>query len=235
MSDYLSTTAHIPSTEEFGQRAPSRKFPSCLPLIRSSTRESKEPASNEPRSSIHTLNDDVLLNIFYLYRLDVPDEYDEDGLLNVHWGGQRWWYKLAHVSRWWRYLILASPLRLDLHLLCTHGVPIVDMLVHSPPLPLTINYRDECEMTKEDEEGILLALGHTDRVHYIDLVLPTPVLRKIITTMDEQFSILERFIIGSWTEDDTSLVLPRYKLGPSQNISSTTFTPPFTVSRCSSD
>ena len=210
MSDYLSTTTHIPPTEEFGQCAPSRKVPSSLPLFRSSTHESIEPASNGPHSPIHTLNDDALLNIFYLYRLDIPGEYDEDGELNDDWSGQRWWYKLAQVCRRWRYLILASPSRLDLHLLCTYGVPIVDMLAHSPSLPLAINYwvRGR-ETTEEDEEGILLALRHSDRAHYIALLLPTPVLRKIITTMDEQFPILERFYIASQTEGDTSLVLPR--------------------------
>ena len=90
MSDYLSTTTHILSTEEFSQRAPGRKSPSCLPLFRSSTRESKEPTSNGRHSPIHTLNDDVLLNIFYLYRLDVLDEHDENGYLKAHWNGQRW-------------------------------------------------------------------------------------------------------------------------------------------------
>ena len=80
------------------------------------------------------------------------------------------------------------------------------MLAHSPPLPLTINYWDH-EMTREDEEGILLALRHSDCVHYIGLYyLPTPVLWKIITTMDEQFPILERFFIKSQTEGDTSFV-----------------------------
>ena len=161
-------------------------------------------------SPIHTLNDDALLNIFYLYRLGIPDEYDEDGNPNGDWGGQRWWYKLAQVCRRWRYLILASPSQLDLHLLCTHGVPIVDMLAHSPPLPLTLYYAaGKCRTAKKDEEGILLALRHSDRVHYIALRLPTPVLRKIFTTMDKQFSILERFYIFSMTEGETSLVLPR--------------------------
>ena len=151
----------------------------------------------------------MLFNIFYLYRLDFSNEYNEDGELRLVWRGQRWWYKLAQVCRRWRHLILASPSQLDLHLLCTNGVPIAKMLAHSPPLPLAIYYHElVCETTEEDEEGILLALRHSDRVHYIALWLPSPKLQKIITTMDRQFLILERLIIQSGTKDDTSLVLP---------------------------
>ncbi|KAI0251242.1 hypothetical protein BJV78DRAFT_1282736 [Lactifluus subvellereus] len=123
-----------------------------------------------PLSSIDILNDDVLFNIFYLYRLDFPDEYDEDGLPNFDWGGQRWWYN-------WIFIFYA-PTRV---------------------------------VTREtSEEDILLALRHSDRVHYISLYLPSPKLRKIITIMDEQFPLLERMHIESRVEDDTgSLVLPR--------------------------
>ncbi|KAI0246829.1 hypothetical protein BJV78DRAFT_98806 [Lactifluus subvellereus] len=125
-----------------------------------------------------------------------PGEYDEDGNPTIDWSGQCWWYKLAQVCRWWQYLILASPSRLDLHLLCTYGVPIANMLAHSPPLPLTISYHKyHHKTTEEDDEGILLALKHSDRVHYIGLDLPTPKLRKIVTTMDKQFPILERMYI----------------------------------------
>ena len=84
------------------------------------------------------------------------------------------------------------------------------MLAHSPPLPLTICYDDEDrEITEEDEEGILLALRHTDRVHYISLLSPSQKLLKFITIMDEEFPILERMYIWSRTEGDRSLVLPR--------------------------
>jgi hypothetical protein len=94
-------------------------------------------------TTILTLNDDVLLNLFRLYQLGVADEgEDENGILILDWDRQRWWYKLAQVCRRWRYLILASPSRLDLHLFCTYDVPVADMLAHSPPLPLTICYDD---------------------------------------------------------------------------------------------
>jgi hypothetical protein len=80
------------------------------------------------------------------------------------------------------------------------------MLAHSPLLPLTIFY--DLETTEEDEEDLLLALRRIDRVHYISLDLPSPKLRKIMTTMDEPFLILERLYIWSRTEDDRGLVLP---------------------------
>ena len=165
--------------------------------------ESIEPTNNRPHAPICTLNGDVLLNIFHLYRLADPDEYeDECGELTMEWYRQRWWYKLAHVCRLWRNLILGSPSRLDLHLFCTKGVPVADMLAHSPPLPLTIHYHHiNREITAEDESGILLALSrHRDRVQNIFIWMPTINLRKLIMAMDGQFPILERMHINSRTD-----------------------------------
>jgi hypothetical protein len=150
----------------------------------------------------------VLLQIFYLFHLHVQDEY-EDRIGFKGWGHQRWWYKLAQVSRRWRDVILASPLRLDLHLVCTYSVPVADMLAHSPPLPLTILYEDpNLEMTAEDEEGALLALSHRDRVHRIALRMPAPESGKFITAMEDQYPTLERLRVYSQIED-TNLVLPQ--------------------------
>jgi hypothetical protein len=153
----------------------------------------------------------VLLNIFYLFRLDIRDEEGDSNKLFFHWDRQRWWYKLAQVCQPWRSLIFASPSRLDLHLLCTYGTPVADMLSHSPPLPLTIYYDDDFHTTAEDDEGILLALQHPDRVRRIKLALPTWTLRKVIIAMDGQFPILERLWIGSPLDNDgnTTLALPR--------------------------
>jgi hypothetical protein len=84
------------------------------------------------------------------------------------------------------------------------------MLTYSPPLPLTIYYwGNHRNITAEDEEGILLALQHYDRVRHIRLSLPVSSLQKVITTLGEQFPILERMHIMSRTSDDTGLVLPR--------------------------
>ncbi|KAI0255475.1 hypothetical protein BJV78DRAFT_1175835 [Lactifluus subvellereus] len=42
----------------------------CLPLVRRLGRRAPDqPTRKVPHSPIHTLNDDALLNIFYLYRV----------------------------------------------------------------------------------------------------------------------------------------------------------------------
>jgi hypothetical protein len=84
------------------------------------------------------------------------------------------------------------------------------MLTHFPSLPLAIYYHgDVHETTEEDEEDILLALRHSDRVHHISLGLLPPTLRKIMTAMDEQFPILERLFFLPLTQGDGDLGLPR--------------------------
>jgi hypothetical protein len=186
-----------------------------------------EPISNTRHSPIFILNNDVLLKVFHLYQLDVQDEYeDRDGYRTLYWRRQHWWYKLAHVSRRWRDVILASPLRLDLHLVCTYGVPVADMLAHSPPLPLTVYYTDEdLEMTAEDEEGALFALSHRDRVHRVAFEMPTPQLDKFITALDNQFPTLERLIMVPRTEN-TSLIFPQLFQAPNLRHLSLWYTAP---------
>ena len=72
------------------------------------------------------------------------------------------------------------------------------MLAHSPlAVPLIIdhfddNYRD---LTAEDEEGIILALQHRDRVRRIRLLKHIPILQKLIISLDGEFPILEFLLI----------------------------------------
>jgi hypothetical protein len=101
----------------------------------------------------------------YIYRLDVGDRYKVDDFYDERpygWACHRWWYNLAQVSRRWRYLILGSRSLLDLHLFCTDGVPVMDVLANSPPLPLIISHlchNDPQCSDMEGEEGLLLALS----------------------------------------------------------------------------
>jgi hypothetical protein len=211
MSGCSSTIFYPPLIRSLGRRY-GKQFQIFLSLICSQTCELIGFISNRDHSPIHILNNDVLLNIFHLYRLDDPDEIeDENDMLNFNWSRRhsscQWWYKLSHVCRLWRNIILESPSWLDLHLLCTFGVPVVDMLAHSPPLPLTIDYPKTPiqKITAEDESGILLALSHRDRIRRIDL-RNLPNMEKFVTVMDGQFPILERMYISSYPK--APVVLP---------------------------
>ena len=115
-------------------------------------------------ASIHILDDDSLLNVFYLYRpFLLGEDEDETGRLlggRARWVRGRWWYDLAHVCQRWRNIILGSAFYLDVSLVCINGTHVADMLEHSPPLPLTIDYQhhNDDDITAEDEEGAILAL-----------------------------------------------------------------------------
>ena len=172
-------------------------------------------AINSPNSrieSIHILDDDSLLNIFYLYRPHFLGEGGDDlerlyGGVEL-WDQGAWWYRLAHVCRRWRNLLLGSASYLGLSLVCTNGTPVANMLAHSPNLPLTVDYRSGDAITAEDEEGILLALEQHDRLLHLRLILPVQNLQKLVIAIDEAFPVLEYLIVGPWTKDTTVLKLP---------------------------
>ncbi len=81
------------------------------------------------------------------------------------------------------------------------------MLAHSPPLPLTVDYRSENGVTAEDEEGILLALEQRHRVRHLRLIFPVQNLQKLVMAIDEEFPILEYLIVDPWAKDNTVLML----------------------------
>jgi hypothetical protein len=173
---------------------------------------SQELTGNRPRRYFRVLDNDSLLNIFYHCRPVLLDEAETDNnriLQGGEWRRERWWYNLAHVCQRWRYLVLGSTSYLGLRLVCTHGTPVADMLAHSPPLPLFIDYVDkDNDVTVEDEDGMALALQQRDRVCGIRVVMPAPKLQKLIDAMDEEFPILEHLYVGPPTKQNTGLVLP---------------------------
>jgi len=83
------------------------------------------------------------------------------------------------------------------------------MLANSPPLPLVIDHvGDDHDITTEDEEGILLALQHRDRVRRIRFQMPVSNLVRLITVIDEEFPILDYLYLATPKNDNTSLILP---------------------------
>jgi hypothetical protein len=161
------------------------------------------PTGNSPHTaSIDILDDDSLLNIFYLYRpfLLGEDEGGETRLLqgDEGWGRGQWWFKLSHVCQRWRNLVLASSSYLGLCLVCTKGTPVADMLAHSPPLPLVVDhyYEDSTvNLNTEDEEGLILALEQRDRVRRIRLRIYMPKMQRLIVAISEEYPILEYLLI----------------------------------------
>ena len=158
------------------------------------------------------LDDDSLLNVFYLYRpffFGEDDENKDHRLIGGEgrWDRGRWWYKLAHVCHRWRNIVLGSAAYLGISLICTNGTPIADMLTHSPSLPLAIDYMDNNGViSAEDEEGAILALKQYDRVRHVRLAMPPTSLQKFITTMSDEYSILEYLIIWHPLEDKTTIL-----------------------------
>ena len=88
------------------------------------------------------------------------------------------------------------------------------MLVHSPRLPLTVDYRSEYGITAEDEKGLLLALKQHDRLRHLRLVFPARILRKLVMAIDEEFPILEYLIVDPPMRDSTALMLPETLQAP---------------------
>ncbi|KAI9508966.1 hypothetical protein F5148DRAFT_1283443 [Russula earlei] len=145
----------------------------------------KNDHGSGPNPSINILPDDVLLEVFDFYRLDI-----------IYAWNHRCWYKLAHTCRRWRNIIFSSSSRLDLRLVCSYGTPVVDMLSHSPPLPIHVNYGGPWSFSTMDEEGAFLALQKHDRVRSIDLYASTTTLEKLFAAMDGPFPALEELSLA---------------------------------------
>ena len=163
-------------------------------------------------TSIHILDDDSLLHIFYLYRPFLLGEDEDDNARlwggNRRWARGRWWYRPAQVCRRWRNVIFGAASYLDLSLVCTYRTPVAGMLANSPPLPLVVDYLEERrDITTDDEEGIILALRQRGRVLRVRLNTPVTSLQKVIATMDGEYPILEHLVIWLSNEDKSTILI----------------------------
>ena len=150
--------------------------------------------------------------------LDAESQSNDSDILGWgEWNREQWWHRLIQVCRRWQYLLLDSAFHLQVSLVCGRGTPVADMLAHSPSaLPLIIDHFDDehRDLTAEDEKGILLALQHRDRIRRIRIIKPTPILQKLIISLNGEFPILEFLLIWHqryhWplTEPTAKLNLP---------------------------
>ncbi|KAN0115660.1 hypothetical protein V8E52_006779, partial [Russula decolorans] len=126
--------------------------------------------SSSRTTSIYILDDDSLLNTFYLYRLAVTVTDEDENFDDM-----------------------AKSSFLGLCLVCSPGTPVADMLAHSPPLPLIIDYLEDRNMTTEDEEG------------FSSLSSNLIASAKFVMAINDELPILEYLVATGW-EDDATLI-----------------------------
>jgi len=118
--------------------------------------------------------DEVLLDIFDFYVN--PEDADA-------------WHTLIHVCQRWRTIVLSSPRRLNLQILCKHRRPVRKMLNIWPPLPIVVWHDTPGKFLCGD--NITAALEHPDRVREIRFkTIASKLLMNVTKAMDVPFPVL---------------------------------------------
>ncbi len=167
------------------------------------------------KAAIEMLSDNVLLEIFDLC-LDKVEEIDPwyGGFDRNPRHPYSVWYALVHVCQRWRYIVFASPRRLNLRLLCPKRRPVRKMLGIWPALSIVI--WDSVDFM--DEDDIIAALEQHDRVCEIKLERFTRLQQeKLVPLMQESFPALTKLHIdaSSRKRGELAPVLPNSFLGGS--------------------
>jgi len=152
-------------------------------------------------ATIHALPDNVLLEMFRFYVDEAPEDakFPEDA-----------WHTLVHVNQRWRFVVLASPRHLDLHILCTNKNQVEKNLNIWPQLPIAIDSYSEFSYADTSplpgENNIIAALKHHHRVSKITIDGVSNSLLKIFGAMKDPFPVLTELDISS--AEACALVLP---------------------------
>jgi hypothetical protein len=146
--------------------------------------------SHRHAATVNVLPDDVLLEIFDFHRSNSSHDHP--------WEGDR----LVHACLRWRQIIFGSPcrLRLCLKIHCTPGTPVRTDLGCLPAFPIVVDYSINKSLTgklsRDDEDNVLAALEHSNRVCRISLELTASQWAKLATTvMQESFPVLTHLSI----------------------------------------
>ena len=105
------------------------------------------------------------------------------------------WHRPIHVCRRWRQTVLPSPRRLGLYLLYTRGTLVRKNLRRWPVFPIIsdyvrhLRYNYNTLSPKDEDDNIVAALEHPDRVRSLKLlvtslplgIVATGFVRKTIT------------------------------------------------------
>ena len=105
------------------------------------------------------------------------------------------------MCRRWRQIVFASPHRLDLRILCTSKTPVGKNLGIWPALPLSVDFNYHFDWrdfgNASNEDNIIAALEHFDRIREVRLLVTGSELDKITTAMQEPFPVLASLHIVS--------------------------------------
>jgi hypothetical protein len=140
------------------------------------------------RVTIGSLSDDVLLEIFHFCRTSTDPQV---------WHMN--WHKLVHVCQRWRFVVLGSPLGLDLQIFCTPKAPVKKLLNVWPVLPLHIYFFPTSTYFKPEDnlDNLIATLEHPDRVCEIDISCPPHHLwDQILAVMQVSFPALTHLSLG---------------------------------------
>lgn len=112
--------------------------------------------------------------------------------------------------------MFSSPRRLDLYLLCTCGTPVRRNLGLWPAFPILIDYVNYPNYSSKifspnDEDNIISALEHPDRVRCLKLPVTGLLLGKVAAVAQEPLPILTQLWLSS--NDENMSVLPGTFLG----------------------
>ncbi|KAI0292228.1 hypothetical protein B0F90DRAFT_1771108 [Multifurca ochricompacta] len=145
-------------------------------------------------SPMDKASDDILVEIFSRIQLGLRSRYEPSfrNLYERFWSGRtHGWYRLAHVCRRWRRVVLTSAARLDLFLYFNERMLRVRrMITYFPSLPVLLVY--EGMMSGLDEKSVRFALEkHPDRVRKLHLLYSVDKYNGLLTAMNSPFPILE--------------------------------------------
>ncbi|KAH9974241.1 hypothetical protein BGW80DRAFT_172613 [Lactifluus volemus] len=138
--------------------------------------QGQDRISLEPRITISELPDNVLLDIFEEFLRLLEDDMSRSMA----------WHRLVHVCRRWRYEVFASPLGVDLRLLCKNNTPAKETLDIWPPLPIDI-----WSVGAIYVDNIIAALERPDRIRTVRIhKMQSLALERLVTVMQEPFPSL---------------------------------------------
>jgi hypothetical protein len=133
------------------------------------------------------------------------------------------WTTLVHVCRGWRYIVFASPRRLNLQLLVKAKTPVRKMLDIWPALPIVISPEIGNADSVEITDNLVAALERPDRVCRIalnNIPFRNSELEIMLATMQDPFPVLR--CLSLWwlstsplSPDGMAAVIPDSFLGGS--------------------